>query len=94
MEVTGEVALFPSSSFAERAFCPTCGSHLWFRDIDKPDLHYDLMPGLFDQASDWPMRSEIYSDLAPAYVRLEGTHLRKTQAEYEATNAFVKDKTP
>ncbi len=30
--VQGEVARFASSDFAERAFCPRCGSHLWFRE--------------------------------------------------------------
>ena len=33
--VTGEVRRYRSSSFAERAFCPACGSHLWFNDVDE-----------------------------------------------------------
>lgn len=48
VRVTGEVAAFRSSPFAERAFCPVCGTHLWIRD-DGGD--YDLMPGLFDAAA-------------------------------------------
>ena len=88
--VEGEVARHASSSFAERAFCPRCGSHLWMRDTDREDAPYDLMPGLFDAALGWPLGSEIYADRAMAAMRLEGAHTRTTAERYEATNAFVK----
>jgi len=85
--VTGEVARHASSTFAERAFCPVCGSHLWMRDLESGD--YDLMPGLFDAAKDWPLRSEIYTDQAMAAAALAGDHDRATAAEYEAANPHV-----
>jgi hypothetical protein len=89
--VTGDVAHYRSSAFAERAFCPRCGSHLWFSDVE--DGHepqsYELMPGLFDAARDWPLRSEIYVDRALSSVHLLGDHRRKTRAEYEAENPFI-----
>ncbi len=88
VEVMGDVVRYPSSSFAERAFCPKCGSHLWMRDTTG-DGHYDLMPGLFDAAGDWPMRSEIYIDRAFASVRLGGDHMRATQEDYESGNPHV-----
>ena len=87
--VAGEVARYRSSPFAERAFCPVCGSHLWMRDTDRDDATYDLMPGLFASLRAEPLRSEIYTDRAPAYVPLAGDHKRKTQAEYEAGAQFV-----
>ncbi len=89
--VSGPVARYRSSSFAERAFCPQCGTHLWFNDVDEggEPAEYELMPGLFDAAHDWPLRSEIYVDRAMACVRLSGDHRRKTRAEYEADNPFV-----
>jgi hypothetical protein len=90
--VTGEVTRYASSDFAERAFCAVCGSHLWMRD-SKTDS-YDLMPGLFDAARDWPLRSEVYSDRAMASVRLEGAHRRATKAEYEQKNPFVQGDAP
>lgn len=89
--VTGEVTRYRSSPFAERAFCPRCGSHLWFNDLEggaEPQL-YELMPGLFDAARPWPLRSEIYVDRAMASVRLLGDHRRKSRADYEAENPFV-----
>jgi len=89
--VEGEVARYRSSSFAERAFCPRCGSHLWFNDVDEDGVarQYELMPGLFDAARTWPLRSEIYVDRAMAAVPLAGDHARKTRAEYEADNPAV-----
>ena len=85
--VTGDVARYASSDFSERAFCPRCGSHLWMRDTDQPGGAYELMPGLFDAARAWTMRSEIYVDSAIA--ALAGEHPRATGAEYEAKNRFV-----
>ena len=89
--IAGDVVRYRSSTFAERAFGPRCGSHLWFNDVQedgKPE-NYELMPGLFDQARSWPLRSEIYVDRALACVHLSGDHRRKTRAEYEAGNRFV-----
>ena len=91
--VEGPVTRFASSTFAERAFCSNCGSHLWMRDFEGQEGElpgYDLMPGLFDAARDWPLRSEIYTDRAMASVRLEGNHRRATRAEYETKNPHIK----
>lgn len=89
--VEGEVARYASSDFAERAFCPTCGAHLWTRNTDTPDAEYDLMPGLFDAARQWPIRSEIYTDFAIA--RLTGEHPTATRAQWEAKNKHVEGDT-
>lgn len=94
VEVEGEVARYQSSSFAERAFCPRCGSHLWMRDTGAKDGPYDVMPGLFDEAIAWPMRSEIYADRALASVRLAGDHRHATRAEYEARNLHIEGDAP
>lgn len=90
--VRGEVARYASSAFAERAFCPRCGSHLWMRNTDSADAPYDLMPGLFDAAAGWPLRSEIYTDRAMACVSLAGNHERATEDEYEAKNSHVNER--
>lgn len=94
IEVEGEVARYQSSEFSERAFCPKCGSHLWMRDTDTKDAAHDLMPGLFDAAADWPMRSEIYTDRALAALQLGGAHRRATRAEYEAKNPHIEGDNP
>lgn len=91
--VTGEVARYASSDFAERVFCPICGSHLWFRDT-RDDAPYEFMPGIFAGADGFPLISEIYIDRAPGYARLSGDHIRKTRADYEARKPFVEGDDP
>ena len=83
--VSGPVKSYRSSRLSARAFCAECGSHLWMRDLE-PDATYDLMPGLFEAALGWGLKSEIYTDRAMASVSLAGPHARATQAEYEAKN--------
>ncbi len=87
--VHGPAQSYASSSFAERAFCSRCGSPLWLRNTDKPDEDFELMPGMFPEAVEFPLISEIYTDRAPACVPLAGDHRRKTRAEYEAHAQFV-----
>ncbi|MBP1806437.1 GFA family protein [Rubellimicrobium aerolatum] len=94
--VEGPVTRFRSSPFAERAFCATCGSHIWFCDVEEGEepTDYELMPGLFDEAKDWPLRSEIYIDRAMACARLSGDHPRKTREQYEQDNPSVEGDAP
>lgn len=87
----GPVQCYASSSFAERAFCGTCGSALWLRDTTDKPAGFELMPGLFEEAATFPLISEIYCNKAPAYLPFAGDHKRGTQAEYEAKNLFVAD---
>ena len=84
--VSGPAATFRSSRFAERAFCATCGSHLWFRE-DGAD--YELAPGLFDAAADMPLVREVYADRAFACVPLSGDHRRVAASEYEEGRPHV-----
>ena len=92
--VTGEATRFASSDVAERAFCPRCGSHLWWRRTGAAEARYDLMAGLFDAVEDWPLESEIYVDRRPAYLPLTGDHRTKTRAEYEHDNPAIEGDDP
>jgi hypothetical protein len=91
--VQGPVAVYRSSDIAERAFCGTCGSHLWYRAHDG-DRHYGLMPGLFDDALDLPVKSEIYTDRALRGLKLPGDHPSATRAEYEMKNDHLEGNLP
>ena len=82
-----------TSEFAERAFCATCGSHLWMRNT-QPEDDYEFMPGLFPGAREFPLISEIYVDCAPAYATLAGEHKTATRAEYESKNLYVEGDMP
>ncbi|MGX0974407.1 hypothetical protein ACSSVY_000103 [Roseovarius sp. MBR-51] len=86
--VAGPVERYRSSSFAERAWCGACGTHLWIKDDDGP---YEIMPGLFDQARALSLSHEIYVDQAFTSVTLAGGHKRVTRAEYEASERAVRD---
>ena len=55
---------------------------------------YELMPGLFDAARVWPLRSEIYIDRAMASLHLAGEHRRRSRAEYEAEHRFIEGDMP
>lgn len=92
--VTGEFTRYQSAPFAERAFCPRCGSHLWMRNTEADDSSYDLMPGLFDAARDIPLQSEIYTDRALPGLALAGDHRRATRAQYEARNPHLEGDMP
>ncbi|MBF9029372.1 GFA family protein [Rhodobacterales bacterium HKCCE3408] len=84
--VTGAVKTYRSTPFAERAFCPDCGTHLWLRDDDGP---YEFVPGLFDAARDVVLDHEVYADRAFACVTLAGDHPRISAAEYERTHKHL-----
>ncbi|AYH46524.1 aldehyde-activating protein [Dickeya fangzhongdai] len=58
------IGFYRSSDWAERAFCRTCGTHLFYR-LFEPEI-YSLSAGLF---SDGPKRlvSQIYIDNKPDY---------------------------
>ena len=90
--IEGPVTQFASSDFATRGFCSLCGSHVWFRDTGSDVIN--LMPGLFDAARDFPLRSEIYIDRAITAARLTGDHRRATRADYESQHDFVEGDLP
>ena len=78
----GPVSRFASSDAADRGFCPTCGTHLFFH-VKKADI-YAVPAGLFDDSSDIPLRAQIYVEEKPdAYSFAEDTK-NLTGAEFEA----------
>ena len=92
--VSGPAQSYASTPWSERAFCGTCGSHLWLRNTEKPDAAYELMPGLFGEAAAFPLVSEIYTDRRPHYLPLTGDHRTKTRAEYERDNPAIEGDDP
>jgi hypothetical protein len=75
-----------SSDWAERGFCATCGSCLFYR-VTAPGpmqgrLHLAL--GLFDAPDALTLTSEIYIDRKPASLAFAGERRRMTKAEVEA----------
>ncbi|UUL83490.1 hypothetical protein NMP03_04485 [Sphingomonas qomolangmaensis] len=70
-----DMAIFRSSGFAERGFCRTCGSHIFHRPIDGPELA--VSAGLFRDDRQY-VDGEIFVDSQPAHYRFEGVANRRT----------------
>lgn len=77
--ITGPAKTFRSSDWAERGFCDTCGSALWYATVH--DDHKNLAAGLFDNAAGNTLTLEFFSDLKPEGYALSGDHKRLTAAE-------------
>ncbi|WP_296718438.1 GFA family protein [Erythrobacter sp.] len=64
-EVSGEEAItvYQSSAWAERAFCSTCGSNLWYRFL--PTGGRSFLAGLFDLPAGFGIEQQIFVDEKP-----------------------------
>ena len=81
-EFGGTVSRYPSSEGADRGFCPTCGTHLFFH-VKRADI-YAVPAGLFDDASGIPFRAQIYMDEKPDTYTFADETKNLTGAEFEA----------
>ncbi|MEO9778482.1 MAG: GFA family protein [Sedimentitalea sp.] len=79
IKVEGPVRTYCSSEWAERAFCETCGSAIWYKTVD--DQVRNLAAGLFDNAAGNTMKLEFYADRIPTGYALSGDHRRLSEAE-------------
>lgn len=77
--VRGEVRVFRSSDWAERAFCPVCGSTLWYATVADGARH--LAAGLFADAGGATLGLEFFADRCPAGYGFAGTHKRLNTEE-------------
>lgn len=77
--VTGPAKTYRSSGWAERGFCGTCGSTLWYETV--ADQHRNLSAGLFENAAGNTMALEFFADQTPAGYALAGDHQRLSKAE-------------
>ena len=78
----GPVATYKSSDWAERGFCSTCGSTLFYATTD--DGVRNVAAGLFENAGGGTLKIEFFADQCPQGYRLEGDHRRLSTAETEA----------
>lgn len=73
------IGRFTSSEWAERGFCKTCGTTLFY--FFKPKGSYSLSVGTFDDAAPFHLAEEIYIDHKPAGYALHGDQPRLTEKE-------------
>ncbi|MDP5102587.1 MAG: GFA family protein [Erythrobacter sp.] len=79
--VTGEeaVTIYRSSPWAERAFCGTCGSNLWYRFL--PTGGRSFLAGLFDLPKGFGIEQQIFVDEKPDWYDIAQASPMKTGPE-------------
>ncbi|MEO0419587.1 MAG: GFA family protein [Pseudomonadota bacterium] len=75
----GNVSIYQSSNWAERAFCKTCGSSLWYTFV--PTGNRTFLAGLFDLPEGVPIKHQIFVDEKPDWYELAQKSPMKTGAE-------------
>ncbi len=73
------VAIYPSSDWAERAFCKTCGSNLYFRFL--PTDNYNFCAGLFELGDAFAIHKQIFVDEKPEFYDFAQKTPMQTGAE-------------
>ncbi len=82
VQVSGPVKQFQSSDWAERAFCGTCGSNLWYRITAPGPGHgqHQLAAGLFD-VNGMHLGLEFFIDAKPEAYAFAGERRQMTAQE-------------
>lgn len=62
---TAKPQTYRSSEWAERGFCPTCGTHLFYHLL--PSDEYILSAGLFQANESFRLASQIFIDEKPGF---------------------------
>lgn len=76
----GEIVRYPSSRWAERGFCPRCGSSLFYK-LKNAERYYVAM-GAFDDQTQFELTDEIYVDEKPPGYDFAGERPRLTRQEF------------
>jgi hypothetical protein len=79
VEVSGDASVYRSSEWAQRGFCSTCGSTLWYETLH--DGRRNLAAGLFADGGGAPLKMEFFADMCPQGYRLAGDHKRLSTEE-------------
>lgn len=77
--VTGPAQSYQSSDWAERGFCGTCGSTLWYATTG--DGVRNIAAGLFDNAGGGTLKVEFFTDQCPQGYALAGQHKKMTTTQ-------------
>jgi hypothetical protein len=79
IEDRASLGVYRSSDWAERAFCKSCGTPLYYRLIDK-DMHF-VSAEAFDDVNDLAFTSQIFIDEKPGYYDFANTTHNMSGAE-------------
>ena len=75
-------AVYNSSDWAERGFCPSCGSHLFYRL--KGGSFFAIPVGLLDGEQAWTLDLQVYIDEKPSFYCFSNPTRNMTGAEVVA----------
>lgn len=81
VQFTGEdhITIYQSSDWAERDFCTTCGTHLFYR-LKQAD-QYIIPVGVFDAQTKLQFTEQIFMDEKPSYYAFSNHTHEMTGAE-------------
>ena len=79
------IAVFNSSEWAERGFCKTCGSHLFYRI--KQNQQYIIPAGLFGDDQSFVFDHQVFVDEQPEFYQFANETENMTGAEVFAKYA-------
>ncbi|WP_340610902.1 GFA family protein [Xenorhabdus bharatensis] len=67
LQITGDenIATYPSSEWAERAFCKKCGTHLFYH-LHHPSTYY-VPVALFENSDLGKLSNQVFIDSKPSY---------------------------
>ena len=77
----GDLASYRSSKWAERGFCRTCGSSLFWRLAEDPGAMLIVAVDALDDAEDMTLHRHIYIDAKPDRYEFADDRPRITEAE-------------
>ena len=83
IEFEGEehISIFESSAWAERGFCKTCGTHLFYRLKDKTINFCNFNLGTIDNHQDFKFTKQIFVDAKPENYSFANETHNMTEAE-------------
>ncbi len=73
------IAVYNSSSWAERGFCKICGSHLFYRL--KESKQHMISVGLFDDQEDFIFETQVFIDRKPSFYSFSNETNDMTEKE-------------
>jgi len=81
---TDTLTWYDSSDWAQRGFCSTCGSSLFYR-LKHEDNFWSVAGGTLDLPAGLTLGKEIFIDEKPDYYDLSGDQPKLTGAEFLAS---------
>lgn len=85
----GTVQRYDSSDWAERGFCATCGTHLFYR-LKAQDMYF-VPVGLLEQQHGMGFTAQLFIDHKPASYAFANATAQLTEAEVIAQFASLPD---